>query len=881
MEIAGSMKKTAIILVSLILFFSCITSQNLNSEDYIRISISDRVISRDIKPIGANLTTLAGGTNLATNNLIRQSGMEPAYLRYLARVERSGPGWIEWDESLGGIHMWDQNASGFGDGAVIRFYRLVDDQNQPLFKNQNWNDVEGARRVIFLGESTIPPGGWIAEGSESGENRILLQDSNLKLHFGDYAYISLKKWELKREEVHPRLWEWSVESPGYISKMGPGEMKLVPHTAPLPAEFDEPGEGCMQITMDEDWDWFGQWLFHGLDEQEGSWYSQLEPGQAYRAEVWMRQEGMEDPRVIFCSNQAYADQVKSDPWELSNQWQKFSWDFIGPPYPSPEKSHGGLGFQVSSKGTIWLDNWVVYRLDQGDQSRPFTPHPLAFNELMASYPEEGPKPVTRYYPLTYATHSPMERLLSNYANGSVDFIYNLQPGITATIPHVLQWSLATGNSPEDRSSPCITLSEEYTEIEWLQLAEYLGVPYDPAVNTPQEYPWAYLRYTQRGHGRPWTDEFQEIILEFGNETWHNGAFGGWDGFARPGWVWFGGREYGLFARYILWDNLSRQSWWQKYNLQNKIRFSLNAGYDANSDSYGELAVQQLPELPLYLGHANYVGPKWETEDEKLGVFNDQGMQDTLIGGYLTMFPLIRQIAETRQMLESQQKAQYRPIAYEGGPSGYFIPGNGPEDKVKASELYGKSLGMAVSALDTWLFSSQMGYGEQAFLGFASGRHWTSHTMPRMGGFRRHTGWLALVLRNRYARGNSMLETHVEGAPYIMESSEKVPLISAYTLQGENSISAFVLSRSLDQVIPVTLELPNHRYTKVTLYALTAPGGTPADPADNNIEAENVVISSKEIALQEIQNHQLTLNDRTGFHFSGMPPGTVYVFVAEY
>ena len=63
-----------------------------------------RVASMLPEPIGANLTTIAGGTNFATNNFIDGSGFEPAINRYLVRVERFGTNWIEWD-SGGGVHM--------------------------------------------------------------------------------------------------------------------------------------------------------------------------------------------------------------------------------------------------------------------------------------------------------------------------------------------------------------------------------------------------------------------------------------------------------------------------------------------------------------------------------------------------------------------------------------------------------------------------------------------------------------------------------------------------------------------------------------------------------------------------------------------------------
>lgn len=832
------------------------------------IVITDTVIASDVQPLGANLTTIAGGTNLATNNLIRGSGMEPGIARYLVRVERSGPGWIEWDESLGGVHMWDQVATGFGDGATVRLYRLVDADGNPLNYGGELQQADAARDVVFLGETTVPAGGWIAEGSEGAVNRVLLADDSVELAFGDYAVFTVTKVNLTPDEVHPRLLEWFEKSVNYLYPWSGGTARLVAHTGDLPAAFVEPGDACLEVTAPEGGAWFGQYLFHAHDDEEGQFYSQLEPGESYRAEVWLRQEGLADGRVYFHLGGAYDGAIDPEPWQVTGEWAHYTYDFTGPDYPDPDRAHGSLGIAVESAGTVWVDNFVVYRHDY----RPFTPHHVALDELLAALPAQGPKPVVRFYPTLYHTHSTMDRLLSNYPNGRIDFIYNVVASEAAmTVPHIMEWALATGDGPADRVVPYITLSEEYTEVEWAQLVEYLGVPYDPAVDTPGAKPWAYRRYQQRGSGTPWTDEFREIVLEFGNETWHNGAGGyGWHGFGRPGWVWQGGREYGLFARHYFVEHVMAQSWWRENNLDDKITFALNAGYSAERDAYGELAVQQVPDVFAYLGHANYVGPKWETEDETYTVFDDFGMQETLVGGYVTMFPLISQVKQTRDALMLAGQANYRPVAYEGGPSGYAIPGTADAESVRVAELYGKSLGMAVGALDAWLYSSQNGYGHQAYLGFEGGQYWSSHTMPRMGGFRRHTGWLALTLRNRFASGSDMLETTVSSTPTYDRLGEAIPLISAYTLRDDDeTLSLFVLSRSLDQTIPVEIQLPVEACSALTRHALTAPDGSPADPRSNNIDAENIVITSTAMDAAACAGGTLSIS---------MPPGTVHLYV---
>ncbi|MBN2003500.1 MAG: hypothetical protein JXA21_09105 [Anaerolineae bacterium] len=269
-------------------------------------------------------------------------------------------------------------------------------------------------------------------------------------------------------------------------------------------------------------------------------------------------------------------------------------------------------------------------------------------------------------------------------------------------------------------------------------------------------------------------------------------------------------------------------------------------------------MQQVPTLTVYLGHANYVGPKWETGDVLFQAFDDHGMQEMLVGSYTDMNALVADVAATRAQLVAAGPADYRPVAYEGGPSGYYI--NGAVTQTAISELYGKSLGIAVSALDNWLYSSLNGCVHQEYYAFNSGVGWTSHTLPRAGGFRCHSGWLALMLRNRYAPGAEMLETTFTSVPGYEREGEDIPLLWAYTIRGEDTLSVFLLSRKLggvhdgadfgDDTTPVTLHLPITQCASLTRYALTAPDGA------------------------------LVVGPETGGVAGGMPEGTVYFYVFD-
>ncbi|MBI2569392.1 MAG: hypothetical protein HYV63_20450 [Candidatus Schekmanbacteria bacterium] len=861
------------------------------------ISVSAEVVAADVEPIGANLTTIAGGTNLAINNLLDGGGFEPTVWRRFIRIDRAEDGWIEWD-SLGGVGFWGLTWTGFGNGATIRFYRIVDSAGEPLPYAQGLNDIAGADHVIFLGETTVPmpssqlpDGGWIAD---TEQQRVHLSDAGLDLRFGDYAYIVRKTDFMPQDTSAPDFRQyWGGDRSVFSRISGTYTARVVPHPGSLPDDFQEPGETCLAITLPEAGTVvLGQYTYYAIDDGEGQFYSQLHPGAPYRVEAWMRQEGLADGgRARFQFNGAYDSASQQEPWLVTADWRRFTYDFVGPEYPPQGQSHIAHALSMTGPGTLWIDNFAIYRNDEQHGFAPYGPHEVAFDELMRSFPAQGRKPAVRFYPVSYSftPDALAESMFGNYPNGT--YVANWFTAVTGgpplTYAQALSWALRTGSTPDERVVPYLAIPEEYTESEWRALVEFLGVPYDAEIDSPQSKPHAFRRYQFRGgDGTPWTDEFREILLEYGNETWHNGAGGyGWDGFGPPGWVHFGGAEYGLFARFMIEDNAMAVPAWNALDLGRKIKFVLGGNYMADPTevtSYGEQAVQRATSIS-YVGHANYVGPRWETGDTGFATFNDHGVQETLIAMETNMKGIIDDAVAARATLNATAGTDYRVMAYEGGPSGYWQNQENPE----IDELYGKSLAMGVAALDAWLYSSLRGYGHQCYLGFSSGSWWTSHTMPEAGGFRPHPGWLALRLRNRHARGSEMTRVSFASAPSYDRGGAEIPLITAYALRDATSYSVFVLSRKLDGehdgvdfgdgYTPVTLRLPFAAPARVTVHKLAQPDGRAADPRSNNRAALNVDIVSQDLPVSAF-SPVFVLDETRGADARGIPPGTAYLYV---
>ncbi|NTV44156.1 MAG: peptidoglycan-binding protein [Candidatus Yonathbacteria bacterium] len=872
------------------------------------ITIGTTIVSSGIKPIGADLTSIAGGTNFAVNNLVRGGGFEPASIREIQRIERTGVEngyrWIEWDYN-GGMDAWDTRATGFLNGATLHFYRMVNTSGDPVPYTSGLHDPAEGNRVISLGEARIPlPGGFLPQGgfvidnNPGGKKRIYI-DTPLSLAYGDYALLSFTTSYMPAENMSSRLARYrDANHPGLnLFWTNGATARLTSHSGTIPPTFtaEDPGETCLKVnaTLPETVT-FGQFVYEGSNPAD-LWYSQLHPGDRYRVEVWMRQDGLGDGGHVFFGfdGASYYDTVdQRTPWTVTGDWRKYTYDFTAPAYPSaPGFIAHTLHF--TGPGTLYVDNWNIYKYDATHNYEPFGPHENSLDPILASFPETGEKPTVRFYPVQY-DNSTVEAMLGNYPNGSFNSTTgDIGTGTAMTIAQTLRWAYATGNTPEDRIVPWITLPEEYTETDFDAIIEYLGVPYNPEIDTPTSKPYAYKRYMERHNdGTPWTAAFSRILVEYGNETWHQGAGGyGWNGFSEPGYINYGGKEYGLFAQYMLGHHIAESSMWTTYGLDSKIKFVLGANYIASQNgqtSYGEQAMQH-NTIASYLGHANYVGPKWETGDTGSKTFNDHGIQETLIGPLVstTIKQLIATTASIKDTLKQLGTAEYDLAAYEGGPSGYWS-GAGTE----IDEEYGKSLAMGVAALDTWLYSSLHGYTYQNYHAIQSGNWWTSHTMPEQGGFRPQAGWLALMLRNRYATGTDMVATTVSTTPTYRRAQSLIPLIESYTMRDdEGNYSVFIISRKVDGThddtsfgdgyTPVTLHLPfTSTPTNITLHKLARPDGSAADPRENNRTSNNIAIVSEEIPTTAYAS-DFVINQTTGGEENGMPPGTVYLYTFSF
>ncbi|MFZ5830081.1 MAG: hypothetical protein ACOY3P_08335, partial [Planctomycetota bacterium] len=334
------------------------------------------------------------------------------------------------------------------------------------------------------------------------------------------------------------------------------------------------------------------------------------------------------------------------------------------------------------------------------------------------------------------------------------------------------------------------------------------------------------------------------------------------------------------------DAMKKSPYWKTGQLDRKIRFCLGAGYNGSVDregrvhGYGEEAMQACPDATR-LGHANYVGPKWETGDASTGVLDDHGIQATLLGFLAGPQESQIKMGQARDRLRETHH-DYDLVAYEGGPSGYALPGSDSPEVRLANERYGKSLAMAVAVMDAWMRSYQYGWTHQNFLGYGQGTHWNSHT-PLWDGFRPCPGWQALVLRNRFASGD-LMRVEEKRVPTISWDQQIQPLVGAYAMRDGDRWSVIVVSRKLDGrhdghdfgdgCTPTTFHLPFQSAAKITLHRLTG------DPRQSNRQGLRIEPQSQEIPSEVLVDGTLSIDARSGGSAGGLPPGSILLYLFE-
>lgn len=770
------------------------------------ITVGTQVLAPDPQRFGLNLV----GHHSEMNNFTRSPGMEPITTRMRGYATGGGADFILND---GGAttSYFETITNGFFNGAAVRVYRTVGAELQLV-------------RTNVVTE-------YYASQTEG--YRIELDAGGPAIQADDIYFLDLVTVNSRRDLTHDRIRPSSVWRP-----VGGA---AYPFDQPVEMTYDNatsaPEDGGVSSlrlsTAGSHEVSIRQPAFAG-SQFYGGFYPTLKPGHLYRVEAWLRQEGVGTGAAQFRMNQYYTG-VQADWTGIDGTWRKFSHTFAGPPEPTgPGISEVILAF--NGPGALWIDNFVVYDVED----EPLAMRSWAREEIIDFQPGDL-------------------RIWSGHAN--------THWGLTLddmTQPDILgkrQWNENSGEvEPENHlalpttlplcrdagARPWLIVSPSFNEAEWLGLIEYLAGPDESFYGA---------RRASQGQTAPWTDEFDRIRIEMGNEMW-NYSFDPW---------LLDGPTHGRFAEYFFQVAKSSPHW---PAVAGKIDFIVN-GWITNPgpSGYGGAAIQLAPSAS-FTDVAVYNGG-WEVGFLAGGSeVNDVGFQHTLLFPHGFMKYFVDQHVATRDALNAQG-VNYNLAVYEGGP-GYGLPGPGQEFN-PIGEAFGKSLAGGISTLDTYLYNSSRRVDPQAFFHFGAGYNWASHAREGVGHLP-HTSWLALKLRNKHASG-PMVESYLNSVPAanipaippdgsIAPAVSNAPLIVSHAFRDGDRYSVILISRDVNNATPINLRLPFNSATSATLHTLAG------DPRTNN--AVSMQISLQQQTLENVSKNMELL----------LPPGSIYLAVFE-
>ncbi len=579
----------------------------------------------------------------------------------------------------------------------------------------------------------------------------------------------------------------------------------------------------------------GQYFSNSAESGEFS----FEASKTYRVTVWMKQTGIAGGTVNLHTTTTGRDHN----FTVGSAWQAYTYDIAGQAPPPDGSAVDVLQLTFNGTGTLWIDNFTLH-----DTAYPLFALSPAIEQEMKNFRPHN----IRVW--SGQTNTELGTDIDDWTDTELQSArqWNVNQGPTTggalKLPTFLPLCAANG------IAPYLICSPSFSEADFRGLMEYLGGPATSGYGAKR---------AAQGHPAPYTATMPKIYLELGNETW-NDLFDPWT-------YDFGAARYGKFAQYFF--NVIKTS---PYYDASKFEL-LIGGFLVQTDpyGYGQQAIAQAPD-GKQLMLANYVGGFDGLPIPASPTFTDSVQQTAFYARWITRSVIDEHVATRNQLAAAG--TPYQLGIYEAGP-GYALP-NPANPFDGQAEHIGKSLGCAVANLDAFLYQSQQGFGVQNLFLFARGFNWTSHTAEAQG-LRPHNHFLALQMRNRFAKG-AMITASVTGSPttylpfidgngngtydggYGEAAAGNYDNIGAYAFRDGDRYNTFVLNRNVRTSAPVTLALPaGASMDSLRLYRLTG------DPMGSNISALNYRIERQQLAVPA---------GATSYAFT-MPAGSIYLFVS--
>jgi hypothetical protein len=399
----------------------------------------------------------------------------PIQYQQHGQADAGGDDWLQ-HKSAPRLSQWDSARSGFWDGADVYVYRRE-------------NGVMTLLRRTKVARSSI---GNDPKTNQPTEEKIWFTDKGPAPASGDFYVLRMQRSAVPME-FRPALLgpDATPVMNGYCKLTGNGTWSY-DEKNPAP---EGGSQASLKIEMKNaspetpvgPWHWF---VAHNDKESK----VRFKPGKSYKAQIWLKQEGMSDPRV-----QLQFGTVMTKIVDVTGEWKKFEFDLPvenpEKPYSSTQNNSTRMWIAGLSNGTLWMDNFLIWQADV----EPFAVMPEELEILKDFKPH-----VLRLWAGLDAP-SLDYWLKGGFAQTIRGGYGKTEAPVMAALGQVLKAVQTVG------AEPWLILNPWFTAEENANLMEYLAGPPDKG--------YGKLR-AEQGHPEPWTKVFKVIYLESANEAWN-------------------------------------------------------------------------------------------------------------------------------------------------------------------------------------------------------------------------------------------------------------------------------------------------------------------------------------------------------------------------
>jgi len=758
------------------------------------ITVHSSVVAANPVPFGFNVQS--GLDPITNNDWIVDGGMAPLTNRFSFTAD-SGTANTFVDVTAGGYatDFYDSIASGFFNGATAFTYR---------YANGAWT---------LLRTDTVTSFTAVSGSTNAADHTITFANNGPVVQAGDIVWLNQDFYaNLNLSTISTRMQQWTNDSWMVYGPTGnppDGTTLYYSRVADGPPgdNVGNPSQSlpeCMSITTTK-----AQVVYMGQYSQDfvGPNDEGFDAGHTYTASVWLKEPLLANGQtgsVTFNINSNMG--ITKTFTGVTNAWQQFTYSFGAVANLPANQAVPQFQLYFTGPATLEVDDFEVY----DNSHSPLTLDPRVMTSWQNFMPgtmriwSDFAGPYGNYLLMSFDAWLTAENKGRNtIAIGSGGYT-------NAELQH-LPTSLAY--CKQMGAQPWLIAPMSLTQQEWSNLIDFLA--------GPSSTPYGAMRPSN--HPNPYTNDFNTIYIEFGNEEWGTQSTAA-------------NVQYGAYAHLMLSAAKANP------NFNSKIKFIVN-GFSGNPD-FGPNNVATAPEASLvdyfsYTGGTSGLTGNAYYQSELLQLPNQYQSQ---IGAWVTS--------------EQQSAATgfpYTIAVYEGGPG---------SDNPNTSGGGDDTLAAAVATLDVFLYGSQSGVGPQNLFAPYLGTNAYSSNTNFHNGFLPHPVWEALQMRNQYCNGPMTL-TELNETP-VSTDGNNYPLIASYTFHDSaGNADVWVLSRDVANSTPVTIHLPTAATGNATLYMLT---GGPNGAGANNDTAMTVPVTSQTIS-----------NFGNAYSFT-LPPSSAYLFV---